>query len=143
MINKETTMKSKKFIIYTIIYTIAVFGLGVMIGNRYAKHHHYSSFTQKKEFKGHYKEKLSEDLNLSAEQKKQLDVILEKYHMDIRNKRKAVRVEFKEMITSMNNDISAILTEEQRIKFLELTEKHKNRFNHKERSGHRWKQHEE
>ncbi len=130
-------MTNKKFFFVVSLCCFSMFILGAGVGHIYTKHVMFKEmkFRFKKDFKrnytAHYKEKLSRELNLTIDQEKQLDSILNRYEVEIKTKQKEAREDFRQTMRHMNNDVLLILNEEQKIKFVKLSKFHeKRKFSH-------------
>lgn len=133
-------MKNKKFLLIFSLCCLSMFLLGVLVGHIYTKHQffqginaHGSHKFNKKNYHEHYKKHLIKELVLTSEQQTQLDGILKKYEIVIKEKRKIVREEFKETMNSMNHDVKEILTPDQKEKFEKMSKRHEKRFKHHRR----------
>ncbi len=71
--------------------------------------------------------RFSEKLDLTEEQKRKLSQILDKYKIEMEKLRKDAGPKFKELRNSMKEEIKTILNDQQKDKFIKMTEREKER----------------
>ena len=77
-------------------------------------------------------DRMTEDLGLSEEQRNAIDVIIAKHQEQLSELWDPVREKSDALFDSMREGISSVLTDEQRVKYLEIIEKH-----HKDKKDHK------
>ncbi len=129
-------LKNKKIVFYLVCYTILIFLSGLFIGNSFSftrQHHRYRECRKPKIEKRlcYSKKRFYQKLNLTAEQTKQLESILEKHQKSIEQMRSSFKKDFKSIKDQKIAEINSILTSEQKGKFSKIREKRNKKYNKK------------